>query len=187
MCLVSKTNVPQVAEDDIVVYKLTTYQKEEPSKFYPLMYKCFAYEIGKEAVPLTSGENPFNQKIDEEKETFGFYEIGNGAIHAGLRIQSLFPYFVIIGKTSEYVEQKPCFAILRCVVPKGTKFFTGGYEDIACEKIIPQEVIIDFGKVCSFQYKYERLYDNPILRCYIKNENGEKVYRLFGNGSFEVI
>lgn len=188
MCLLSKTNIPQVAESDITVYKLVTYKKEEPNKFYPMMYKdIVVYEIGKEAVPFTGGGNPFTQEIDEEAGTVNSYEIGEGAIHAGLRLQSLFPYLVINGKTSEYVEQKPCFAILRCVVPKGTRYFAGENGDIASEKIIPQEVMIDFGKVCLFQYQYERLYDNPILRCYITNKNGEKVYRLFGNGGFEII
>lgn len=185
MCLITKKNIPNVAENDITVYKLVEYYDKKTDRFYPLVYKGIFYEIGREAVPSASEYEPF-QCSQNLKPVFGFngYNIEGGAIHAGLNFESLFPLIksIMPSKMSTGLG----FAILRCVVPKGTRYFAGENGDIASEKIIPQEVMVDFGMLSFCICRYNRIYIEPILVCDVVNETGQKAFKLFHDNTFEV-
>lgn len=185
MCLITKRNIPNVAKNDITVYKLVRYYDKKTDKLYPLVYKDIFYEIGREAFPSESEDKPF-QNSQNLKVVFGFngYKIEGGVIHAGLSFESLFS--LIDSLMPSKLSIGLGFAILRCIVPKGTRYFAGENGDIASEKIIPQEVMVDFGTLSFCRCRYKRVYFKPVLECHVVNETGQKTFKLFHNNTFKI-
>lgn len=179
MCLISETNIPHVAENDITVFKIVCYDKKNPNKFFPFMYGGVVYELGKKAYPVSYKEfSPFTNTSETNFSAYIDFKIGEGAIHSSKNLRNLLSTYRYTLKDS-----LECYCILRCVIPKETKYFCDDKGDMASEKIIPQTKVIDFGKDFS-TYAY---YDEGLLRLHVSNETEELTYLISSDNKIETV
>lgn len=133
MCLFSNTKIPTVAESDITVYKLVSYEKGKTC-YHPIYFEHeLEYKLGETISPSSSYDSsnvktctfPFN------RETHFF--IGKGFIHSAKTINNLKKYFDSIN------FEKFGYAILQCRIPEGTKYF----ENITAEEYASEKLFLE--------------------------------------------
>lgn len=109
MCLLSKTEKPYIAKEDMVVYKVTI----KVWKTYYSFFRDFPYNLNASYEETEEGE------IKKGEE---FYHIGKGWIHSY--------------QNTEVLSFFKCCNILKCIVPKGTLYYVGTDGDICSKRLI---------------------------------------------------
>lgn len=133
MCLFRRGKL-QVAEKDIISYKVVNSNLKS-------QYYNFQYEVGKS----------YSKKWD--KDFIAYCEqvgtIGGNTFHSSLdKNQAIFMY----GENSKLIkindtqtpkrELGPNQILLKCIIPKNSKYFLGYQREIASEKIIIKEICV---------------------------------------------
>lgn len=147
MCLFSNTIIPTVAENDITVYKLVSYQKGKPY-YHPIFFeKELEYKLGKTISPSSSYDSSNVKTCTFPLNWETYFFIGKGFVHSAKTMIGLKKYFDFI------IFEKFGYAILQCRIPKGTKYFenmTG--EEYASEKLFLEkevENLKDFDEILN--------------------------------------
>lgn len=116
MCLCSKTNIPKIAKEDIVCYKII---ERVSSNEYKSPYQGDEIIFNKTII-ASKPTKKFNimPTVDIDLKTIIEYHIGEGFIHA----------FIAKEDARIYVLSHYCFfnmgaAIVRCIIPKGSRYF----------------------------------------------------------------
>ena len=141
MCLYVASNKPQIAEDDITVYKLVKCGKRRDVFFPPLfdLYKD-KYHIGKTEKPKPNIYKLFRKfEIQpSDNKSIGLYAICGGAIHSASTIWKAFERLLL----SNYMN----YAVIKCAIPKGAKYFANEKKTLfASDRLRFDEMVIDLG------------------------------------------
>lgn len=129
MCLFGN-GLCKIADKDIIVYKVVTSNLKS-------QYYAFQYEVGKS----------YSKKWDDDFIDYCECQssVGENAFHSNLSKKDV---IWIYGENSKYdsieghripklgTEQ----ILLKCIIPMGTKYFEGSYNEIASEQIIIKEI-----------------------------------------------
>lgn len=110
MCLVSETDIPSIAKEDITVYKVFTSDNRG-------VFTNFDYSSNIDK----RFDDTSEERIQDTSE--GKYLIDKGFIHSCGNINAA----IILAYTAkDYFEVN--FVIRKCIIPKGTKYYSDGYE-----------------------------------------------------------
>lgn len=141
MCLYVASNKPQIAENDITVYKLVKCGKRR-DVFYPMLFNRYKdkYHIGRTEKPKPNCFKLFRKfeiKPSDNKH-IGLYSIHGGCIHSASSIWKAFDSFLRTNYTN--------YAIVKCTIPKGAKYFANEKQTLfASDRLRFDEVVIDLG------------------------------------------
>lgn len=145
MCLYSNTNIPKIADSDIICYKILI--KSEDEYYSPLM-SSFSYCLNSLNKP-TDEFNYLENKIDYR---FGlFFLIDIGYLHC-LTINGLNEYTIKDALQCDYkYPLSLCSSayIARCYIPKGAKYYVGQDNDICSNLLF---VTDDIVSIKDFMY-----------------------------------
>ena len=117
----------QIATRDIVVYKCVTrrYRRMDvqPGRYYAKVYTSFAYQLGYH----------YYQTGHSLKKMFSFKK------------ESFWPHRIEVNRGLHSFKRKPDIfgdgvVTLRCIIPKGAKYFVGHEDYCSSQLIIVQEV-----------------------------------------------
>ena len=127
MCLVTFSRKPSIAEEDIVCYKyFCTYDAIKGFIFTPFMnYKI----VVSENVPTIMDDTNRPVKIEAIFNTYRrkilnkpVYRISAGMIHAYINSNS--------------ITELNFHKTFKCIIPKGTEYYTGLNNDICTKKLL---------------------------------------------------
>lgn len=131
MCLFRR-GLCQIADKDIIVYKVVN--SNLTSQYYN-----FQYEVGK----------TYSKRWDDDFIDYCEHhpDIGGNSFHSNLsKDDAIWLYgmksrrIIIADKEQRHLELDTSQILLKCIIPAGTKYFKGTYNEIASEKIIIQEI-----------------------------------------------
>lgn len=152
MCLISKTNIPLIAEEDIECYKIICLIKNgvwvTPAVRVPISKDVLDGKVllkaegKKDIVLIHNGNFLYNRYITEDS-----YKVGKGFIHT-------FAYGWDAGRDMSRAPEHS--ALYKCVIPKGTAYLKGydeycGYDVFASEAIKFVEFVED-SKMLEAKY-----------------------------------
>lgn len=141
MCLYVTSNKPQIAENDITVYKLVKCGKRRDI-FYPVLFDLYKdkYHIGKTEKPNPNIFKLFRKfEIQHsDDKSIGLYTISGGAIHSASTIWKAFERLLLSNYTN--------YAVIKCTIPKGAKYFENEKKTLlASDRLRFDEVVIELG------------------------------------------
>lgn len=173
MCLYVASNKPQIAENDITVYKLVKCGKRRDI-FFPLLFdlRKDKYHIGKIEKPKPNCFNLFRKfEIQPSDDRYiGLYSIHGGAIHSASSVWKAFDCILPNDRTE--------YAILRCAIPKGAKYFANEKHTLfASDRLRFDEVVIDLA---NYHLQGTNETDKNIIDYIFVNEslNMQKIVRI---------
>lgn len=137
MCLFKIQKTYKIADKDIACYKVLTPNLRSP-------YYNWQYELNK----------LYSKKWDEEfiKYADSHHEIGGNAFHACLSLDSCKQLYGTLAriteitnasgekeliKTYDFSSDEIC---VKCIIPKGTRYYYGAFTEVACEKLYIKEI-----------------------------------------------
>lgn len=118
MCLISETNQPTIATEDIVCYKIITPENRTP---------CTNTHVN---ILHRLGVKPFKAKGDiiiNISASGRYYNIEGGMIHTFCNLN-----YTLIHADNFAIG----FPIYECIIPKGTEYFVSSDEEEYCSKKI---------------------------------------------------
>lgn len=133
MCLFRR-GLCKIADKDIIVYKVVNSNLKS-------LYYNFQYEIGKS----------YSKKWDKDFIDYCEHHdtIGGNSFHSSLsKDDAVWLYGgdaeIVIENGTELKISKLSESqiILKCIVPTGTKYFRGTFNEIASEKIVIEEICV---------------------------------------------
>lgn len=131
MCLFRR-GLCKIADKDMIVYKVVNSNLKS-------QYYNFQYEIGK----------TYNKKWDKNFIDYceRHLDIGGNSFHSNLSKDDAIHLYgddteTIIENDNELIKSKLSESqiLLKCIIPAGTKYFKGTFNEIASEKIIIKEI-----------------------------------------------
>ena len=131
MCLISKTNVPLIAEEDIVVYKVLMRKNDKD-------YAPVVSEDGEQPHYIyKKGVNKARLKEDVGYAWKNLYRIGKGFLHAytteDIAEKNCNKWNAWLGKSNLSARVKFHF-VVKMIIPKGTEYFISNYYHEICAK-----------------------------------------------------
>ena len=125
MCLYSKEKVPLIAEKDIVCYKIL--RRERYGYFSPYQEDKIIFN---KTIIASRSKRKF--EINKEHLRTEFFSISEGFIHAyNMPIIAYFSYQQMLSNFSN-----THFNIVKCIIPKGSRYFNGIGDDICADRMI---------------------------------------------------
>ena len=122
MCLIAKTEI-RTAKRNIMCYKRLIYRRRVGTFISPFYGET--YEVGEtKQVKFFTDEN--NRRIISRTNPV--------AVSAGLHAYT----------TLEKAASNPFYTIVRCIIPKGTKYVRGTEQEIVALKLVVKEVVGGF-------------------------------------------
>lgn len=143
MCWSSKSKpVRQIADSDIEIYKIMKYNTVHES-YYSLHF-YHKYVIGEDNAKVDL--NP-NMENEGEYHIFEGYHSYSPECFIGIsKYMSFQGYFIIYGieedgrnEVLEYDDNSENLKILKCVIPKGSEYYTNKEGEMVSSNIIPKE------------------------------------------------
>lgn len=128
MCLISKTNIPKIAEEDIICYKILEYTQLEYTT--PFMYLPI-----RDSIVEAIGDEDIYKKSAWFRPSK--YSIGRGFIHAYTTYETAMK---IIPEIECQFFTECQLEVFKAVIPKGTKYFVSinGKEICAKKMVLPE-------------------------------------------------
>lgn len=141
MCLYVASNKPQIAENDITVYKLVKCGKRRDI-FFPLLFdlRKDKYHIGKTEKPKPNCFKLFRKfEIQPSNNRYiGLYSVHGGAIHSASSIWNVLDCIEVVDNSG--------YAVIKCTIPKGAKYFANEKHTLfASDRLRFDEVVIDLA------------------------------------------
>ena len=139
MCLIidEQNAKMKIANEDIVCYKLVKkvereynpihwaeklrFSKRTPLTYYKTVFMSPYYNEIYE--PNTVKVN--KTRIQKRKHDHKIWRIGGGVLHTFKDIESAKKYYVDSGIFMESIDEAVQYLILKCFIPKGTKYYDG--------------------------------------------------------------
>lgn len=122
MCLFKAIRQIQIADKDIECYKVLKSNLQS-------MYYQFQYELNKK----------YSKKWDEEFIEYATnrYELGGNMFHVTVD-KNLCVHFY--GESNEMGHLSDSQVLVKCIIPKGTRYYQGKYTEIGTETLIIKEI-----------------------------------------------